>query len=93
MSLRRATGPSTQQGKQKSRQNATKHGIFAVGIIRKRESEAEYLNAVEGMVEALQPVGELEDILVEKLAMLVWRYRRRLEAEAAEVEGQTKDCE
>ena len=33
----------------------------------------------------MQPVGRLEEILVEKLAMLLWRYRRLLQAEAAEI--------
>jgi hypothetical protein len=93
MSLRGPTGPTTRQGKLKSRQNATNHGIFAVGIIRKRESEAEYLRIVEDIVETLQPVGGLEEILVEKLAMLVWRYRRLLQAEAAEVANQVEKCE
>jgi hypothetical protein len=88
MSLRGPTGPTTQRGKQKSRRNATKHGIFSVGIVRKRESEAEYLRIVEDMVETLQPAGRLEEILVEKLAMLVWRYRRLLQAEVAEVARQ-----
>jgi hypothetical protein len=87
------TGPTTQRGKQKSRQNAIKHGIFAVGILRKRESEAEFLKTVEDMDETFQPVGGLEEILVEKLAMLVWRYRRLLQAEAAEVEHQAESCE
>ena len=87
------TGPTTQRGKQKSRQNAIKHGIFAVGVIPSRESQAEYLSTVEDMVETLQPVGSLEEILVEKLAMLVWRYRRLLQAEAAEVANQAEDCQ
>jgi hypothetical protein len=90
MSLRGPLGPTTQRGKQKSRQNATKHGIFAVGIIPKRESEADYLTIVEDMAETLQPAGRLEEILVEKLAMLMWRYRRLLQAEAAEVARQTE---
>jgi len=93
MSLRGPAGPTTQRGKQKSRQNATKHGIFAVGIVRKRESKTEYLRIVEDMVETLQPVGRLEEILVEKLAMLVWRYRRLLQAEAAEVARQAEPDE
>ena len=88
-----STGPTTERGKQKSRQNAIKHGIFAVGVIRSRESQAEYLSTVEDMVETLQPVGSLEEILVEKLAMLVWRYRRLLQAEAAEVASQVKDSQ
>jgi hypothetical protein len=79
------------QGKEKSRRNAITHGIFAVGIIPERESMAEYLGAVRGMYEALQPVGALEEILAEKLAMLVWRYRRVLQAEAAQVAKQTRE--
>jgi hypothetical protein len=93
MSLRGPAGPTTQRGKQKSRQNATKHGIFAVGIVRSRESEAEYLKIVEDMVETVQPMGRIEEILVEKLAMLVWRYRRLLQAEAAEVARETEFAE
>jgi hypothetical protein len=64
-----------------------------VGIIAKRESETEYLRIFGKMVQTLQPVGRLEDILVEKLTMLVWRYRRLLQAEAAEVEIQSQHCE
>jgi DNA-binding helix-hairpin-helix protein with protein kinase domain len=93
MSLGGPAGPTTQRGKQKSRQNATKHGIFAVGIVRRRESVAEYLKSVEDMVETVQPMGRLEEILVEKLAMLVWRYRRLLQAEAAEVARETEFAE
>ena len=54
-------------------------------MVRERESEAEYLRIVGDITETLQPVGRLEEILVEKLAMLLWRYRRLLQAEAAEV--------
>jgi hypothetical protein len=54
---------------------------------------AEYLKSVEDMVETVQPMGRLEEILVEKLAMLVWRYRRLLQAEAAEVARETEFAE
>jgi hypothetical protein len=45
------------------------------------------------MVETLQPVGRIEEILVEKLAMLVWRYRRLLQPEAAEVAWEAESAE
>ena len=45
------------------------------------------------MVETLQSVGRLEEILVEKLAMLVWRYRRLLQAEAPEVAWEAEFAE
>ena len=44
------------------------------------------------MFETLEPAGKLEEFLVEKMAMLVWRYRRLLQTEAAEVANQTEDC-
>jgi hypothetical protein len=91
-SLRGSTGPRTLGGKNKSRLNAVKHGIFTVGIIPSRESESDYLGIVEDLLESIQPEGRLEELLVEKLAMLMWRYRRLLKAEAAEVAQQTQDC-
>ena len=47
---------------------------------------------VEDLSASIQPEGRLEKLLVEKLAMLMWRYRRLLQAEAAEVANQTKNC-
>jgi hypothetical protein len=51
--LQRSTGPTTAAGKEKSRRNAITHGIFALGIIPGRESEADYHDVVRGMFEAL----------------------------------------
>lgn len=90
LSLRGPVGPLTDRGKQRSSYNAVKHGIFAVGLVRNRESRAQYQKIVTDMFETLQPVGRLEEILVEKLAMSVWRYRRLLQAEAAEVEREAE---
>jgi hypothetical protein len=50
------------------------------------ESSDEYESLLEGLAEALQPENELEKLLVEKLAMLSWRYRRLLQAEGAEIQ-------
>jgi hypothetical protein len=92
-SLRGPVRPILEQGKQKSNYNAVKHGIFAVGLVRERESRAQYHRIVADMVETLQPVGRLEEILVEKLTMLVWRYRRLLQAEAAELAWEAESAE
>lgn len=78
------TGPRTLRGKKKSRYNAIKYGIFTNAVLRGRESRAEYLALVNELCESLQPVGRFEEILVEKLAFLVLRYRRLLQAESAE---------
>ena len=89
---RGTSGPRTEGGKRRSRYNATKHAIFADGLIRKEESRSEYLALVDGLAESCQPVGTLEQVLVEKLATLTWRYRRLLKAEA-EIDSVADDPE
>ncbi len=82
----KATGPRTRQGKQKSSRNATKHGVFSKVIILNSKPKAEYEELLTGLRETLQPEGELEELLVEKLATTTWRQRRLLLAESAEIQ-------
>ena len=89
----KALGPRTQQGKQKSSRNATKHGVFSKVIVLSYESRAEYEELLAGLRETLQPEGALEELLVEKLATTVWRQRRLLLAESAEIRKNTEFVE
>ncbi len=82
---RRATGPQTPEGKQRSKYNALKHGIFSNVLLLKGESRAQYESLLRGLWEDYQPQGTLEEILVEKLAMILWRHRRLVTAETAEI--------
>ncbi len=75
-----ATGPRTPEGKQRSKYNALKHGIFSNALL----PDLEYKVLIDGLVCDLLPVGKLEEVLVEKLATLFWRLRRLLGAESAE---------
>ena len=83
--VQKATGPRTPQGKERSKRNATKHGIFSAAVLLPSESRNEYDSLQEGLWEALEPEGKLEEILVEKLATLLWRQRRLMLTEAAEI--------
>ena len=78
------TGPRTRRGKRKSRYNAAKHGALTDALLPS-ESREEYYAHVNGFVDSLQLVGDLEEELVENLAMLFWRRRRLLRAESAEI--------
>ncbi len=82
---RRATGPRTELGKQRSSQNAIKHGIFSEVTVLKDESRAKYESLLRELWETLRPEGKLEEILVEKLATILWRHRRVLVAEGDEI--------
>ena len=79
------TGPRTELGKQRASRNATKHGVFSKIVVLKGESPAEYEELLEGMREAFQPEGALEELLVEKLATMAWRQRRLLLAGGVEI--------
>jgi hypothetical protein len=82
----RATGPRTTHGKERSKRNALKHGIFSRVALLKDESRAELDVLLAGLRDNLQPEGTLEEMLVEKLALSAWRLRRLITAETAEIQ-------
>ena len=82
---RGATGPRTQRGKRNSRHNALKHGIFSQVVLLDDERRNEFDSLLSGLRNDLEPVGALEEVLVEKLASLLWRHRRLIVAEGAEI--------
>jgi hypothetical protein len=91
--VRKATGPRTQQGKERSKHNAVKHGIFSKVVLLKGESQTEFDALLSGLRDDRQPVGTLEELLVEKLAALVWRNRRLFIAECAEIRARAEFVE
>jgi len=81
LTLRRATGPRTLEGKQRSRHNALKLGLFSKIIVLKNESQAEFDALLNGLRKDLQPMGTLERLWVERLAADLWRLRRLIVAD------------
>ncbi|HXM94391.1 MAG TPA: hypothetical protein VOA64_09090 [Candidatus Dormibacteraeota bacterium] len=84
--VQRAIGPRTSAGKEKSKYNAIKHGIFSKIVLLRGESGLEFNSVSNELRNDLRPEGALEEILVEKLVSLLWRYRRMLIAEGAEIQ-------
>jgi hypothetical protein len=84
------TGPRTTLGKERSKRNALKHGIFSSAALLEGEHRAEFDAIRNGLRENVQPKGTLEEMLVEKLALFAWRYRRVLTAETAEIQRAIK---
>jgi hypothetical protein len=82
-----STGPRTFIGKQRTRLNATKHGIFSSVVLLDGESRYEFDSLKEGLEKYYDPRGVLEKILVNMLFILFWRYRRLLIAETAEIQA------
>ena len=82
---RNATGPRTESGKKRVCRNATKFGIFSNATLLEGESRIEYESFRRGLWKAKQPGDEFEEILLDKMASNLWRQRRVLIAEGAEI--------
>jgi hypothetical protein len=73
---KKSTGPKTTEGLLKSSMNAAKHRLTALQMTLDDESPGTFQIFHKGLVEAFQPVGGLEDQLVERMAVCDWRLRR-----------------
>jgi len=83
---RKGGGPRTSLGKKRSRLNAIQHGLSAKTVLLEGESSAKFNDLLQGFRDAFQPVGTVEEVLVENLAVSKWRLRRVWLAERAEIQ-------
>jgi hypothetical protein len=80
-----STGPRTDEGKRRSRRNATRHGIFAKIVLAGehfQESVEDYEKLHRVLRKAKRPVGAFEETLVEQLAFEFLRLARVYKADA-----------
>src|SRR5215217_6441775 len=78
----RSTGPKTPEGKAAVRLNALKHGLLSQEILLLGEDEEALRELGERLSTELQPVGELENLLVDRVISSYWRLRRLGRVEA-----------
>jgi hypothetical protein len=72
----KSTGPKTPEGKDAVRLNALKHGLLSQEILLPGEDEEALRELSERLRAELQPVGELENLLVDQIIASYWRLRR-----------------
>jgi len=72
----KSSGPKTPEGKATARLNATTHGLLTQEILLPGEDEEALKELSERLMAELQPVGEMESLLVERIIDAVWRLRR-----------------
>jgi hypothetical protein len=84
-----STGPRTEKGKNWSRRNGLKHGILASALLVTggggAEDHAEFDRLLNGLYTDLVPIGTLEVMLVETIAICYWREGRALRCEAGQI--------
>ena len=69
-------GPITAEGKQRSSQNAVKHGLSARTVVLCNEDHALFDQLEQDYIDSLQPCTVLELHLVQHIAVAEWRVRR-----------------
>jgi hypothetical protein len=79
---RKSTGPKTPEGKAAVRLNALKHGLLSQEILLPGEDEEALRELGQNLKVELQPVGELENLLVDRIIASYWRLRRLGRVEA-----------
>jgi hypothetical protein len=72
----RSRGPKTPQGKERSAQNARRHGLLARCIVLQSESPEAFQAIMTQYVQRFQPADDVEMALVEEMAAAFWRQRR-----------------
>jgi hypothetical protein len=78
-------GPRTAIGKSRTRYNAMKHGIFSQVVLLPGDSRRAYHALLVGLMRSFNPVWEIEKECVDRLATFLWRSRRALAVEVADV--------
>ena len=95
----RSTGPISEEGKRRSRQNAVRHGLCAETVIEIVEDIEDYRGFEAAIIADYDARSAVERELVLRLASLLWRLRRataietdllRIQAEILRDRGQDR---
>src|ERR1041384_7667792 len=86
---RQSTGPKTPAGRAASKMNALKHGILSRQVLvnghNLKENDREFITLHKRFWMELNPLGPLEEMLVDQIVTTHWRLRRALQAESGEI--------
>src|SRR3974377_2031020 len=85
------TGPVTEEGKRRSRQNAVRHGLTAETVIDALEDADDYAAFELAIATDFDAQSAVERELVLRLASLLWRLRRATAIETGLFKIQAED--
>ena len=88
----KSTGPTTQEGKERSRCNAVRHGLTAETVIAVLESSADYQAFEAAVTSDYNAETAVERELVLRLASVLWRLRRATGMETAIFDSATEEA-
>jgi hypothetical protein len=86
-----STGPRTPAGKAVSSQNARKHDLCSKTLRLSPEEWVEYNDLCDRYRRDLQPVGDIEQTLVDEICFNYWRLQQARRAELTIIDGHPTD--
>ena len=87
----KSTGPTTQEGKERSRCNAVRHGLTAETVIADLEDADDYQAFEAAVIADYDAQTAVERELVLRLASVLWRLRRAIGIESGIFESVAKN--
>jgi hypothetical protein len=88
-----STGPKSEEGKEIVSKNALKHGILSEEVVisskEVAESQEKYDDLRQKFISDLEPVGMVEEMLVDRIVSTYWRLRRVIVSEKGIIQKQT----
>ena len=84
----RSLGPVTVEGKRRSSQNASRHGLLAGQVLLEDEDPEGFEDNITDLVQRFQPADEVEYSFIEEMAVCHWRLRRTWTIEACMLQKQ-----
>ena len=87
----KSTGPTTPEGKERSRRNALRHGLTAETVIAALENSEDYEAFEAAVISDYDAESAVERELVLRLASVLWRLRRATGIGTAIFESVTVD--
>ena len=81
-----STGPKSERGRAASRQNAVKHGGFAIQRLLQGEDTNEYQQLSASVIAESMPKTVIESMLVDQIIGDMWRLKRIERAQVAHLE-------
>lgn len=77
----KSTGPTSEKGKRTASINAMTHGILSTQVLLPDEDATLFGEFRERTYLTLQPSGEVEDLLADRIVVMAWRLRRAIMVE------------
>jgi hypothetical protein len=88
---RLSTGPKSRKGKEKARENALRHGLYAQDLTALGEVGEDFAAYAAALATALKPQDTYEALLIRRVVLASWRSDRLVKLEAALLDGEARN--